>query len=76
MSVEVKVPQLGISMTEGTLLDWLVGDGETIEQGQPLYNLETEKIETEVEAPSSGVVRLIGVEGETYLVGDLIAEIN
>lgn len=62
-------------MTEAVLSAWLVDDGESVAAGQPLYVLETEKVENEVEAPVSGVLRRIAMVGATYQVGDEVAEI-
>jgi pyruvate/2-oxoglutarate dehydrogenase complex dihydrolipoamide acyltransferase (E2) component len=73
---EIRIPKLGVTMTEGTLQQWLVDDGATVGVGQPLYILETDKVETEIESPASGVVRLLGIQGSTYDVAELIAEIS
>lgn len=75
MATEVKIPKLAISMTEGTLLSWLVEDGQTVSAGDPLYVLETDKVETEIQSPDAGVARLLGSSGEVYPIGALIAEI-
>lgn len=76
MSVPINIPKLGVSMSEGTLVEWLVQDGEQVTEGQLLYRIETDKVENDVEAPVSGVVRITGEEGETYAVGDPIGEIE
>ena len=75
MTIEIRIPKLGMEMTEGTLARWLVGDGERIVQDEPIYLLETDKVETEILAPVSGVLRHIGDEGETYPVGEVIGEL-
>jgi pyruvate/2-oxoglutarate dehydrogenase complex dihydrolipoamide acyltransferase (E2) component len=69
------VPRLAISMTQATLSEWLADDGAIVAEGQPLYVLENDKVETEIEAPSRGVLRRFAEAGETYQVGDLLAEI-
>ena len=76
MSVPINIPKLGVSMSEGTLVEWLVQDGEQVTEGQVLYRIETDKVENDVESPVAGVVRITGVEGETYDVGDPIGEIE
>ena len=76
MAVPLNIPKLGVSMSEGTLVEWLVQDGENVTEGQVLYRVETDKVENDVEAPVAGVVRITGVEGETYNVGDPIGEIE
>src|SRR6476619_1381759 len=55
-------------MSEGTLVEWLVQDGESVTEGQVLYRIETDKVENDVESPVAGVVHITGVEGETYEV--------
>jgi pyruvate/2-oxoglutarate dehydrogenase complex dihydrolipoamide acyltransferase (E2) component len=65
-----------MSMQEGTLIGWLVADGDLVVEGQPLYVLETDKVENEIPCPASGTVRLIGEAGISYPVGTDIAEIH
>jgi pyruvate/2-oxoglutarate dehydrogenase complex dihydrolipoamide acyltransferase (E2) component len=76
VAVPINVPKLGVSMTEGTIVEWLVADGDSITEGQPIYIIETDKVENEVEATASGTVRIAGEEGETYPVGETIGEIE
>ena len=75
MSTRISIPKLGIAMSEGTLLEWMVEDGQAVAAGQPLYLLETDKVESEVEAPVAGTIKLIAAAGATYPVGHTIAEI-
>jgi pyruvate/2-oxoglutarate dehydrogenase complex dihydrolipoamide acyltransferase (E2) component len=75
MGTPVCIPKLGIGMTEGALTQWLVADGDLVEAGTPLYVLETDKVENEVEAVAAGVVRLGADAGNTYPVGMQVAEI-
>ena len=75
MTIEIRIPKLGMEMTEGTLARWLVDDGGRAAQDQPIYLLETDKVETEIPAPVSGRLRHIGDEGETYPVGEVIGEL-
>lgn len=76
MSTPISIPKLGVSMTEGTLVEWLVADGDTVQAGDILYRVETDKVENEIEAPVGGVVRITGEEGETYDVGTQIGSIE
>jgi len=76
MTTEIRIPKIGMSATEMTLTEWMVGDGETVEAGDILYTIETDKSSLEVEAPASGVLRSIGVEGEVYAVGTLVGTIE
>ncbi|HEY8386261.1 MAG TPA: lipoyl domain-containing protein [Porticoccaceae bacterium] len=75
MSTEIRIPQIGFSTQEGTLVEWLVEDGGKVEAGQPLYTLELDKSVQEVEAPVSGTLKVIAKVGESYPVGELIGEI-
>jgi pyruvate/2-oxoglutarate dehydrogenase complex dihydrolipoamide acyltransferase (E2) component len=74
--VTIQIPKLGVAMTEGTLVEWAVADGETVGVGQVLYRLETDKVENEVESPAAGTIRLVAAPGETYPVGTVVAEIG
>ena len=63
-------------MTEGTLVEWMVADGQSVLAGEVLYRIETDKVENDIEAPISGVIRIIGVEGDSYNVGVQIGSIE
>jgi pyruvate/2-oxoglutarate dehydrogenase complex dihydrolipoamide acyltransferase (E2) component len=63
------MPKLSMAVTEATLVEWLVADGETVADGQALYVAETEKVETEVPSGATGVVHPVAVPGEVYPVG-------
>jgi len=76
MSMELRVPKLGVSMEEGTLSSWLVADGAFVAEGAPLYAIESEKAVMEVEAPVSGTLRIIGEIGKAYPVGELIGHLE
>lgn len=76
MAFDIIFPKIGFSMTEGVLAEWLVEDGATVTEGQPLYAIETDKSTNEVEAPASGVLRITGQMGETYEVGVTIGSIE
>src|SRR5438874_5969435 len=65
MGSEVKLPRLGQGMESGTIVKWLKSEGEAVEKGEPLYELDTDKVTQEVEAEASGVLLKIAVaEGE------------
>jgi pyruvate/2-oxoglutarate dehydrogenase complex dihydrolipoamide acyltransferase (E2) component len=76
MSVPINIPKLGVSMTEGTLIEWLVNDGEAVAEGDPIYIVETDKVENEVNATAAGTIRITGEPGETYQVGEAIGSIE
>ena len=65
MSTDILLPKIGFSMNEGTVQNWLVEDGAQAVEGQPLYELESDKSVTEVEAPVSGTLRIKVPAGET-----------
>jgi 2-oxoglutarate dehydrogenase E2 component (dihydrolipoamide succinyltransferase) len=74
---EVVMPQMGVSVSEGTITRWLKGVGETVQADEPLLEISTDKVDTEVPSPGSGVVAEILVqEGETVEVGTLLARIG
>ena len=74
--VPVRVPKLSLAVSEATLVEWLVEEGEQVTEGQPIYVVETEKVETEVEAATGGVLHHVGEAGQTYPVGTEIATIE
>ena len=74
MPTNVLLPQWGMNMQEGTLLKWLKQEGDAVKEGEPLVEVETAKINSELEAPASGVVaRILVSEGATVDVGTLLA---
>lgn len=74
MRVGVKMPKLGLTMTEGTVVEWRKAIGEEVAAGEVLFVIETEKSEVEIEAPSSGtLVEIRGEPGQAYPVGDVVA---
>jgi pyruvate/2-oxoglutarate dehydrogenase complex dihydrolipoamide acyltransferase (E2) component len=75
MATQVLLPKIGFSMNEGVLSQWLVEDGAEVTAGQPLYALESEKSVNEIEAPASGRLKIIAQIGQTYPVGEVLAEI-
>src|SRR5581483_6071221 len=74
--IEVVMPQMGVSVSEGTIVKWLRAEGETIEADEPLLEISTDKVDTEVPSPGTGIVaRILVQEGETVDVGTKLAEI-
>ena len=73
---DISIPKLGMSMTEATLVEWLVQDGGEVAEGQDLYAVETDKSVQEVQSPVSGKLTIIAPSGETYDVGHLIARVE
>lgn len=76
MTTDILLPKIGFAMNEGQIAEWLYGDGEDVVEGEPLFLLEADKSTNEVEAPASGVLRITGIEGETYPVGTVIGSIE
>jgi pyruvate/2-oxoglutarate dehydrogenase complex dihydrolipoamide acyltransferase (E2) component len=74
--IPIKIPQAGVAVTEGTITEWFVADGGQISAGAPLYRMETDKVEMDVEAPATGVLHILGSAGETYPVGEDIGYIE
>jgi pyruvate dehydrogenase E2 component (dihydrolipoyllysine-residue acetyltransferase) len=76
-AVDVVMPQMGVSVSEGTITKWLKQEGEEIQADEPLLEISTDKVDTEVPSPGSGVVQQILVqEGETVEVGTRLAVIG
>ena len=76
-AVDVVMPQMGVSVSEGTITKWLKQEGEQIEADEPLLEISTDKVDTEVPSPASGTVTQILVqEGETVEVGTKLAQIG
>ncbi|MEM8859039.1 MAG: 2-oxoglutarate dehydrogenase complex dihydrolipoyllysine-residue succinyltransferase [Chloroflexota bacterium] len=77
MTTEVKVPELGESVVEATISEWLVKVGDSVNAGDVLAELETDKVSLEIEAPAAGVVQsLSAAEGDDVTIGDVIAIIS
>ena len=74
---EIKVPELAESIMEGTIADWLVGEGDHVQKGDPIVELETDKVNVEINSEFTGVIAEIAVgEGEDVVVGDVIGKIR
>jgi pyruvate dehydrogenase E2 component (dihydrolipoamide acetyltransferase) len=76
MATEIKLPRLGQGMESGTIVKWLKSEGDTVEKGEPLYELDTDKVTQEVEADASGVLLKIAIAEGEVPVGKTIAVIG
>src|SRR5215210_8686253 len=76
MANQVTLPRLGQGMESGTIVRWLKAEGDKVEKGEPLYELDTEKVTQEVEAEASGVLLQIAVQEGEVPVGRTIAVIG
>ena len=75
MATEVYLVKVGMNMTEGVVEEWYIADGERVEEGELLYRLETEKVNLDVDAEASGIVKHIVAEGEPKEPGDIVGYI-
>lgn len=76
MATEIKLPRLGQGMESGTIVKWLKSEGDPVEKGEPLYELDTDKVTQEVEADASGVLLKIAIQEGEVEVGKTIAVIG
>ena len=77
MATRLDVPQLGLTMETGTILQWLKAEGEQVEKGQPVVVIQTDKVEYEVEAPVSGLLlKIAAKEGAELPVGSVMGVIG
>ena len=76
MPVDVVLPELGESVTDAILVEWLKSDGEAVTVDEPLAVIETDKADVELPAPSAGVLHTLKADGDTIEVGETIATID
>ena len=76
MAIEIKVPSVGESITEVTLVKWLKKDGEWVERDEVIAELESEKATFEINAEQAGALKIIAPEGETLKIGDIACSID
>jgi len=76
MPIEVRIPTLGESVSEGVIVRWNKADGDTVQVDEPLLELETDKASVEIPAEVGGVLRILKQAGETVQVGDIVARIE
>lgn len=75
MPKEIYLVKVGMNMTEGIVEEWCIADGEPVQQGDLLYRLETEKVNLDVDAETSGIVKHVVAEGVTMKPGDVVGYI-
>ena len=76
MSVQVKIPAVGESISSGVVSVWHKKSGEQVKKGDPLFTLETDKVSTEIVAETDGVLRTKAAEGQEVKIGEVVAEIE
>src|ERR1700760_1537557 len=70
------MPRLSDSMEEGTILKWLVSEGDEVSKGQEIVEIETDKANMTYEADAAGVISFVAGEGDTLALGEVIARIG
>ena len=77
MAIDVTMPQMGESVVEGTITKWLVKEGDVVIEDQPLVEISTDKVDTEIPSPGAGrIAKIVAAEGQTLPVGATIAVIE
>ena len=77
MKAKLKLARIGMNMEEGTIVNWNVNVGEAFKAGEILYEVETEKVTNEVEAPGDGVLlEILVAEGEIAVVGQAVCVVE
>jgi pyruvate dehydrogenase E2 component (dihydrolipoamide acetyltransferase) len=76
MAMEIVMPKLGMSMEEGTVVEWLKNEGEQVEKGEPIVTISSEKTEIEVEAPDSGVLSIVVPQDGVVPVSEVIGLVS
>src|SRR5882724_7717686 len=75
MAIDVRIPSLGESVSQGVIARWIKQNGETVAVDDPLLELETDKATVEIPATASGTLEIVKAEGETVDVGTVVARI-
>jgi pyruvate/2-oxoglutarate dehydrogenase complex dihydrolipoamide acyltransferase (E2) component len=77
MKLSLKLPMFGMNMEEATIVKWHRQPGEPIRKGEPLYEIETEKVTTEVESPCDGtLIEIVADAEETIAVGAIVCHVQ
>src|SRR6188508_1946016 len=74
--IDIKVPAVGESISEVTLVKWIKNDGDYVDRDEVIAELESEKATFEVNAEKAGVLKTVGKEGDTLNIGDTLAQID
>src|SRR5580765_3195433 len=74
--IDIKVPTVGESINEVTLVKWLKNDGDYVNRDEVIAELESEKATFEVNAEQAGILKTVGHEGDTLNIGDVLAKID
>ena len=74
--IELKIPEVGESVQEALLAQWLKRDGESVSKVEVLFVIETDKVTLEISAPADGVLRILVPEGQTVKVGAIVGRIE
>src|SRR5512134_3662414 len=75
--VEIQMPQMGESVTEGVVLEWHKDEGEFVEEGETVVEVSTDKVDAEVPAPASGVIaKIMAQPDDTVSVGQVLAQLD
>src|SRR5450631_2972346 len=74
--IDIKVPAVGESISEVTLVKWLKKEGDYVDRDEVIAELESEKATFEVNAEKAGVLKTVGKEGDTLKIGDVVAQID
>ncbi|MCZ7564676.1 MAG: lipoyl domain-containing protein [Burkholderiales bacterium] len=77
MKVTLKLPMFGMNMEEATIVKWHKAPGEAFSKGEPLYDIETEKVTSEIEAPCAGtLLEVVAASGREVKVGDAVCVVD
>jgi len=74
--MKVVMPSIGMAMQDGKIIKWYQDDGAKVTEGEPMVDIESEKLTNTIPAPATGVFKRVAVEGDVILCGDAIAEIT
>ena len=75
MTEPIRIPRLGMTATEATLVEWSVPDGSAVQPGDVIAVIETDKVETELESPAAGTLVVAAAPGTVLEIGALIGEV-